>query len=63
MLEDTNLSSVFRELVNHMVDTAVNENHVFGLIKTVAKSYCKVRLYHLGKEYTQQLTGKRVRKK
>ena len=46
-----------------MVDTAVNENHVFGLIKAIAKSYCKIRFYHLGKEYNQSLIGKRVRKK
>lgn len=63
MLGETNLSKVFRELDDHMVDTAVNENHVFGLIKAIAKSYCKIRFYHLGKEYNQSLIGKRVRKK
>ena len=63
VLCETNLSTVFQELEDHMVDTAVNENHIFGLIKTITKSYCKIRLYHLGKEYSQSLTGERVRKK
>lgn len=63
VLSETNLSTVFWELEDHMVDTAVNENHIFGLIKTITKSYCKIRLYHLGKEYSQSLTGERVRKK
>ena len=63
MLGETNLTTIFRELDNHLVETALNDNHIFGLIKLIAKSYCKVRFYHLGKEYSQQLTGERVKKK
>ena len=63
MLGETNLTAIFRELNDHMVKTAVNSNHIVGLIKLTAKSYCKLRFYHLGKEYIQQLTGERVRKK
>ena len=29
----------FKELDEHMLDTTVNDNHVFKLIKTVSKSY------------------------
>ena len=54
---------VFRELDDHMRDTAVNDNHVYSLIKTIAKCFCKVRLYHLGKEATAKLHGKKIRKK
>ena len=63
MLGKTNLKTILGELDNHMVETALNDNHIFGLIKLIAKSYCKVRFYHLGKECRQQLTGERVRKK
>ena len=63
MLGETNLAAIFRDLDDHMVDTAVNDNHVFALVKLVVKGYCKVRFYHLGKEYSQQLTGDKVRKK
>ena len=52
-----------RELDNHMFESAVDENHVFGLIKIIAKCYCKIRLYHLGKETTENMLGKKIRKK
>eukprot|EP00794_Sanderia_malayensis_P001534 gene1534-1697_t len=63
VLGSLNLSSVFRELDSHVFDSAVDDNHVFSLIKTLAKCYCKVRLYHLGKEATQKLSGPKIRKK
>ena len=63
VLAGINLSEVFRELDNHMMDTSVFENHVFGLIKIIAKCYCKVRLYHLGKEATDKISSEKVRKK
>eukprot|EP00794_Sanderia_malayensis_P021103 gene21103-23164_t len=63
VLGSLNLSSVFRELDSHVFDSAVDDNHVFSLIKTLAKCYCKVRLYHLGKETTQKLSGPKIRKK
>lgn len=46
------LSTLFTELDNHIFDSAVDENHVYGLIKIITKCYCKVILYHLGKEAT-----------
>ena len=58
-----NLTTIFRELDNHMFESAVDENHVFGLIKIIAKCYCKIRFYHLGKETTENLSGKKIRKK
>ena len=57
------MSLVFRELDTHMFDTAVNDNHVFSLVKGIVKSYCKIRLHHLGKEYTANVVGVNVRKK
>ncbi len=61
VLSKLNHSKVFTELNNHMFDTPVNENHIFSLIKLIVKCYCKVRLYHLGKEATARLHGKIVR--
>ena len=57
-----NLTTMFIELDNHMFESAVDENHVLGLIKTIAKCYCIVRLYHLGKETTANLLGNKIRK-
>ena len=48
-------SPLFKELEYHMYDTTVEENHIHMLIKSIAKCYCKVRLYHLGKEATQNI--------
>ena len=60
---ERNVSKVFTELDSHMFDTPVSENHVFSLIKTVSRCYCKVKLYHLGKEATTKVHEKNVRKK
>ena len=46
-----------------MFETAVNDNHVFSLIKRIGKSYCKIKLHHLGKEYTNNIAGINVKKK
>ena len=63
VLAGLNLSNIFRELDNHMTETAIEDNHIFALIKRVAKNYCKVRLYHLGKQYSEKLSSTKVRKK
>ena len=41
----------------------MDDNHVYKLIKMILKCYCKVRLYHLGKETTADLSGEKIRKK
>ena len=57
-------SNVFSDLNEHMLESSfTEENHIFTLIKTIAKCYCKVRLYHLGKEEAAKLTGQKIRKK
>ena len=57
------VSSLFTELDDHMFDWTVDDNHVYKLIKKIVKCYCKVRLYHLGKETTADLSGEKIRKK
>ena len=57
------ISSLFTELDDHIYDSTVVDNHIYGLIKRIVKCYCKVKLYHLGKEATQGLCEKKIRKK
>ena len=63
VLGAVNLQKVFFDLNEHMYDTAVEENHVFLLIKVITKCYCKVRLSHLAKEATVDICGDKIRKK
>ena len=63
VLEETNLSVVFKELRGHMLDNPVNNNHMYVLIKSITKTYCKVRFYHLGREYSGKLAGEQIRQK
>ncbi len=58
VLGGINHLKIFKELHNHMFDTPVNDNHIISLIKNISKCYCKVKLYHLGKEATAKLQGK-----
>ena len=54
---------VFSNLKSHMKDCTVEENHVYLLIKNIVKLYCKIRLYHLGKEKTAVENSFKIRKK
>ena len=54
---------LFEELHGHMFDTAVGDNHVFKLIKSITKCYCEVRFHHLAKLANQQASGPKIRKK
>ena len=56
------VSSLFTELDDHMYDSTVDDNHVHELINEIVNCYCKVRLYHMGKEYTAKLSAKNIRK-
>ena len=66
ILSTINISSLFTELDDHMYDSTVDDNHIYALIKeiiTYQSCYCKVRLYHLGKETTSKISDKNIRKK
>ena len=63
VLAGINLSRVFRELGDHMLDCSLQDNHIFVLIKTIAKCYCKIRLPHLGKLATENISDAKIRKK
>ena len=53
---------LFPELHHHQFDTAIEDNHIHSLVRMVSSCYCKIRLFHLGKEKTEAVTGERVRK-
>ena len=63
VLEELPMEQIFPDLDDHMKETAVLDNHVFQLIKDVSRHYCRVRMYHLGKEYSAKATGVKVRSK
>ena len=63
VLQDLNMSKVFTELNDHMFETSVTDNHLFSLIKNISQSYCKIRLFHMGKETTAKLCENKIRKK
>ena len=50
VLSGTDSANIFKNLDEHMLDTLLNDNNTFNLIKNISQCYCKVRLYHLGKE-------------
>ena len=54
-----NLSHVdlFPSLRAHMFDTNVCDNHIFSLTKLVAQCYSKIKLYHIGKQFTKAVIG------
>ena len=54
--------NLFAELNEHQFETIVTDNHVHNLVKIIAQSYSKIKLYHLGKQTTATKTGPKVRK-
>ena len=55
-------SDIFTELQSQVLESAVDDNHIFELIQIIVKRYCKVRFYHLGKEPTNRMGGTKIRK-
>ena len=63
VLSNINKTNIFPELDEHMLDTTVDNNHTFILVKITSKCYSKVRFYHLGKSITEQQSENKVRKR
>ena len=55
------MKTTFKDLDTLMLDTTVNDNHTFTLIKTIFKCYSKMRLYHLSKAITETATKNKER--
>ena len=64
VLNNLGNSDIFSELNEHALESPVGEEyHIFSLIKIIAKCYCKIRFYHLGKQETAKVAGSKIRKK
>ena len=63
VLQDLDISKVFRELDDHMLECSVGDSHVFALISGIIKCYCNIRFHHLGKSKNQEASGPKIRKK
>ena len=63
VLKSLNISTIFRELDDHMRECSFEDNHVFSLIKLVSKCYSKVRFHHLASEKSLKLKGKNIRRR
>ena len=61
VLHNLPMTDIFPELNLHMLETAVTDNHVFQKVKNVTKNYCKIRMYHLGREHNRKVKGENVR--
>ena len=62
VLSEIDMANTFQDLDEHMLDTTVDDNHLFKLIKSISESYSKVRLYQLGKT-AMEVSKNKVRKK
>ena len=62
VLENSRDKQLFPSLESHMLDSTPTTNHVFSLIKCCAECLIKIRMHHLGKQYTEKITRDRVRK-
>ena len=62
VLHDIGHIGLFPSLQEHMFDCSIEDNHVFNLIKRVSKKYCRIRMFHLAKEFKAHHTGKKIRK-
>ena len=54
--------NLFPTLHCHMLDSTPTTNHIFSLARCCAEAYLKIRMHHLGKRYTEKITGQKVRK-
>ena len=62
VLRSLNIEEIFPDLHEHMIDTSATDNHIFQLVKEVAKCNSKITLHHLAKQRTQAESGLSVRK-
>ena len=63
VMKDLQLKTIFPDLTEHMRETDVTDNHFFNLIKSVCKNYCKIRMFHIGKQITNKISQDKIKKK
>jgi hypothetical protein len=52
----------FCQLNEHSKDFSPTSNHKLITIKCLAACYAKIRMYHIGRSYSEKLDGEKVRK-
>ena len=62
VLEEAVNKDVFSSINNHMFDSTPDNNHLFSLIKCIAKCFLKIRMHHLAKEKTAEVRGENIRR-
>ena len=62
VLEEAAKKNAFSSLHDHMFDSSPHKNHLFRLIKCIAKCFLKIRMHHLAKETTAKVRGENIRK-
>ena len=63
VLKNTQHLNLFSDLHSHQLDTAVEDNHIIILMKQICSYFTRIRLYHLGKEYTAAFSGSKIRQR
>lgn len=53
---------IFQTLTTHMLDSTPTTNHVVKLVKCCIECFLKIRLHHLAKQYTEEISGEKIRK-
>ena len=56
------MKNIFKDLDVHMLDSTVNDNHIFSLVELITECYCKIKFRHLAKESNEATAGEKVRK-
>ena len=54
--------NIFLDLNDHMLESTVQSNHVYTLMKCITQCFIKIRMHALARSYTEKITGKKVRK-
>lgn len=62
VLDHCSRKQAFHSLESHMYDSTPTTNHLLSLIKCCAECFIKIRMHHLGKMYSEQISGAKIRK-
>ena len=55
-------STSFESLIEHMLDTEPENNHIFSLISHISRCYCKIRIHHATRMQNDDLRKNPIRK-
>ena len=61
VLDEAVDEDAFSAINNHIFDSIPDNNHLFSLIKCIAKCFLKIRMHHQARKKLQRLEAKTVR--